>query len=307
MVLVLVIIFSAVRILEATVLLKGQEPEENTHHKTIMRHGQAYYPRQDITVLMVLGIDKYGPAEPSQYYRNEGSADTVVLLILDETNKESRVLCLNRDTMLYVDTVGVTMNYAGTEFKQLALAHTYGTGMEDSCENVRSTLMRYLHGLTVDYYISMRMDVLPIINDAVGGVSVNVVDDFENIPKGQVTLRGEQATTYIRTRMNVGDQLNLTRMGRQKEYVASFIEKLREHEKHDSEFILSVYEEVAPYLVSDCPVNTLTTLMDKYLEFPLRDVIIPEGQNVVNKGYYEFYPDEEKLEELILDLFYAPK
>ena len=36
-------------------------------------------------------------------------------------------------------------------------------------------------------------------------------------------------------------------------------------------------------------------------------MVTPEGENVIGDEYYEFYPDEEKLDELIVRLFYAPK
>ena len=48
-------------------------------------------------------------------------------------------------------------------------------------------------------------------------------------------------------------------------------------------------------------------LMEKYVDYPLRDIIIPEGENRLENGHYAFYPDEEKLDAVILDLFYAPK
>ena len=59
-----------------------------------------------------------------------------------------------------------------------------------------------------NYYISMNMDAIAILNDAVGGVTVNVTDDFSavdpSITKGEVTLKGDQALTFIQTRKDVG-------------------------------------------------------------------------------------------------------
>ena len=143
LVLVLAILYSGLRILESTVLHKAEEPAVQTNTKTILRDGVEYFPRQDVTVMMVLGIDQYGPVESSNYYRNHGSADSVMLLVFDETNKDCTVLYLNRDTMLTMDVLGVRGEYAGTTYGQLALAHTYGTGLEDSCENVKNTLMHF--------------------------------------------------------------------------------------------------------------------------------------------------------------------
>jgi len=63
--LVLVMIFSGLQILESTIFHTGQESGRPTTSKTIVRDGVEYFPRQDITVFMVLGIDKFGPVEAS--------------------------------------------------------------------------------------------------------------------------------------------------------------------------------------------------------------------------------------------------
>lgn len=311
LILVFVMLYSGLRIWESTALRSEDTAAETVKTKTITRNGIDYYPRQDINVMLVLGIDQYGPVESSNYYRNNGSADSVMLLVFDETNEECTVLYLNRDTMLDMDVLGVRGEYAGTFYGQLALAHTYGTGLEDSCENVKSTLMHFLHGLTVDYYVAMNMDAIPILNDSVGGVTVNVVDDFSlvdpTITLGELTLTGDQVINFVRTRKNVGDQKNLTRMERQKEYVYGFLDKLREKEHEDVNFIINVYDQVAPYLVSDCPVNTFSSMLERYVDFEVKEVVTPEGENVIGDEHYEFYVDEEKLDELIVRLFYAPK
>ena len=310
LILLLVMLYSGLRILESTVL-RNEEPVVQQTTKTIVRDDQEYFPRQDVTVMMVLGIDQYGPVESSHYYRNEGSADSIMLLVFDETAKDYTVLYLNRDTMLNMDVLGVRGEYAGTTYGQLALAHTYGTGLEDSCENVKNTLMNFMHGLTVDYYVAMNMDAIPILNDAVGGVTVHVTDDFSKvnptITMGELTLRGDQVIDYVRTRKDVGDQKNVTRMQRQKEYVDGFLNALMEKEQENIEFAVNLYEQIAPYIVTDCSVNALGGMLDRYAEFTLKEVVTPAGENIIEDGHYAFYVDEEKLDELIVQIFYVPK
>ena len=310
LILLLVMLYSGLRILESTVL-RNEEPVVQQTTKTIVRDDQEYFPRQDVTVMMVLGIDQYGPVESSHYYRNEGSADSIMLLVFDETAKDYTVLYLNRDTMLNMDVLGVKGEYAGTTYGQLALAHTYGAGLEDSCENVKNTLMKFLHGLTVDYYVAMNMDAIPILNDAVGGVTVHVTDDFSKvnptITMGELTLRGDQVVDYVRTRKDVGDQKNVTRMQRQKEYVDGFLNALMEKEQENIEVALTLYEQVAPYIVTDCSSTTLSGMLDRYAEFTLKEVVTPVGENIIEDGHYAFYVDEEKLDELIVQIFYVPK
>ena len=311
LILVLMMLYSGLQILESTVLSRGQGQETGFVSKTITRENVDYFPRQDITVLLIMGIDQEGPVQSSNYYRNSGSADSIMLLILDEKNEECSVLYVNRDTMLDMDVLGVRNEFAGTTYGQVALAHTYGDGLESSCENVKNTLMKFFHGLTIDYYIAMNMDAVPIMNDAVGGVTVNVKDDFSavnpSITMGEITLNGDQVLDYVRTRKDVGDQKNITRMERQTEYMDSFLHALQEKETGDLGFIVNLYDEVAPYLVSDCPISTLTNMVDDYTEFAISEVYTLEGENIIGEDHYEFYADEEKLDELAVSLFYAPK
>ena len=75
--LVIAILYSGLQILASTVLHSQESVEGQTSSKTIVRDGVEYFPRQDITVMMVLGIDQTGPVQASNYYRNKGSADSI--------------------------------------------------------------------------------------------------------------------------------------------------------------------------------------------------------------------------------------
>ena len=311
LILVLVMLYSGLRILESTVFHTGQEGSGNFVSKTIERDGQKYFPRQDITVVLVLGIDRFGPVEASGSYQNRGAADMDILLVFDETNKQINVLHLNRDTMLNMPVLGIGGKQAGSYYGQLALAHTYGSGLADSAENSRQAISDFLYGLKIDYYVAMNMDAITILNDAVGGVTVNVTEDFSavdpTIRMGQMHLMGEQAINFVRTRKDVGDQLNLSRIERHKEYLQGFSGAFRAMQEADPGFILTVYEQVIPYLVTDLSANAVSGMMDRYADYEINEIISPQGENRVGEEYMEFYVDEEALDALILRLFYAPK
>ena len=282
LILVLVMLYSGLQILESTVLSHGQDEETPVVSKTITVAGVEYFPRQDITVVLFMGIDRFGPVQDSGFYTNTGAADVDMLMVLDETRQAIDLLYLNRDTMLTMPVLGLGGRPAGTYFGQLALAHTYGGGLQDSCENTRQAISDFLRGIRIDYYVSMNMDAIGILNDAVGGVTVNVTEDFSevdpSISMGKVTLMGQQAINYVRTRKDVGDQLNLTRIQRQKDY-----------------------------MVTDCSATVFNTLAGQYATYEMGRILSPEGKNVMGETYFEFYVDEDSLLELTLDLFYAPK
>ncbi len=310
-ILAVVVAFSGFKIFEA--VNKNSKTEENatSSTKTVTVDGVEYFPRQDITVLMLMGIDERGEVKASESYLNSGENDMVALAVFDEIDESYSVLVLNRDTMMDVHVLGLGGKPAGTIFGQLALAHTYGTGLEDSCENAVRTVSDFLSGLTVDYYLSMNMDAIALLNDAVGGVTVNVVDDFsqvdETIPMGEVTLNGEQALSYVRTRKDVSDQMNISRMERHKEYMENFVSLFNEKVKESDTFILETYEDIAPYIVSDCSVNSMSSMLNRYADYTLREVVTPKGENKLGDEYMEFYVDEDELQKLIIRMFYTEK
>lgn len=309
LILMLVIVYSGLRILESTVFLKQQDkgPVES---KWIVRDGVRYYPRQDIVVVMLLGIDREGKLEDLETTGGY-AADMITLLVFDEQTQESRLLCLNRDTMATMTGLNEHGLPESKYFTQLAVSHTFGSGLEDSCENTRDAVSDFLYGINIDHYVSVNMDAINIMNDLVGGVSVTVRDDFSqidpSITMGEITLQGQQAMNFVRSRRGLGDQLNLSRMERQREYMNGFMEALRAKLEQSDTFALSAYEKISPYVVTDCSANTLSGLMERYADYPVVEIVSPEGENVLDNGHYEFYADEENLDELILRFFYAPK
>ena len=64
---------------------------------------------------------------------------------------------------------------------------------------------------------------------------------------------------------------------------------------------------MAPYLVTDCTADTISSMIDRYGNYTAGDVVMPEGRSVMGEEYVEFYVDDQSLDSLILELFYAPK
>lgn len=279
--------------------------------REIVRGGESYYPRQDITTFMLLGIDRIGPAVSSNSYLNSGRADFIMLLVFDDKEKKVDVLHLNRDTMLNMQILGVGGLPAGSAYGQLALAHTYGTGLEDSCENTKKTISDFLYSLNIDYYASMSMDAISKINDSLGGVKVNVTDDFSAvtpyIPKGEVLLSGEQAIAFVRTRAQVGDQLNVSRMSRQEAYLKGIFNVISQKVSSNSDYLLQIYNEISDYIVTDADALALSNLANRFSQYSFGEIRTPAGDNVLGDEFMEFHVQPADLDNIILDLFYSKK
>lgn len=309
LVLVLVILYSGLQVLESTVFYN--EPEESVGEtRWIVRDGVSYYPRQDIVTMLLMGIDREGAVMGDETDKGH-TADMVALLIFDEKAEKCEILLLNRDSMVMMDALNDQGQKEGRYYSQLALSHAYGSGREDSCENVRNTVSELLYGITIDHYVSMSMGGISVLNDAVGGVTVQVTEDFSaidpSIDMGEVTLHGQQAVNFIRSRRGLGDQLNLSRMERHKSYFEGLANILRQKLEDSSTFAMSLYNEMAPYLVTDCSMNVLTGMLERYADYELVEIMFTVGENIKGEKYMEYHLDEEKLDEQILSLFYAPK
>ena len=307
--LLFVLLFSLLMIARNTIA--SRRVEEPYRTRTVVYDGVEYYPRQDIDVLLIMGIDKYGPVEASNSYNNDGEADTLLLLVFDHTNEQIHALNINRDTMAEIPVLGIGSKPAGTTYAQLALSHTYGSGLEDSCENTRLAVSKVLGDVRIDHYVAMNMDVIGILNDAVGGVTVNVTEDFSasgsDIPMGETTLHGNQAIDYVRFRKNVGDERNISRMERQMEFVDGFFTCLRTKLETDSTFVLTTYDEASDYIVTDCSTTVLTSMLERYRDYEFAPVQSLPGENREGEEFMEFYLDEQARDALVMDLFYAPK
>lgn len=285
-------------------------PDET--RQTIRYNGQWYVLDDDIETILVMGIDKYDNQVQTDSYNNDMQADFLSLLILDKGEDKATILHLNRDAMAQMNVLGLKGEVVDTTTAQLALAHTYGSGGKDSGKNTADAVSGFLYDVPVNHYISLTMDAVKVLNDLVGGVSVEVLDDFSSVDpqlvKGaKVTLKGEQALTYVRTRQGVGDETNEQRMKRQQQYMTELIRLSTRKIDTDSNFITKAALEISDYMVSDCTAQQLKRISEFVSDYDVTTIRSIEGESVKGEKFMEFYPDEEKLQELIIELFFEPR
>ena len=281
--------------------------------QTINYNGHTYAYNQELEVLLFLGVDDREVIDYSSEGNNRNSAqsDVILLAIFDKDNQSYSLLQINRDTMVDMMKYDYFGTYTGLINGQIALAHTYRTGMEDSCEDTKFAVSRFLYDVEISNYFCLTMDAIPIINDSVGGVTVTIEDDFSEVDpelvKGStVTLHGAQAETYVRSRRSiVNDPTNINRMGRQRTYMSALLPMLGEKTAKDSNFALKLFDQISPYMVTDCTVDQLTTYIEQFSGYTLDKIVTPEGKSVEGEKFMEFYVDESSLRSIVIDLFYV--
>ncbi len=273
-------------------------------------NGTAYAKKEDLETVLLLGVDKFEGETPEGYVNNQ-QTDFLLLLVMDKENETCTPIQLNRDTMTEIQILGVTGEPAGTFTGQLALAHTYGSGEEDSCENTVLAVSNLLYGMEIDHYVSLTMDGVALLNDLVGGVTVEVLDDFSGIDdslvQGEtVTLQGQQALTYVRSRGGLEDSSNLHRMERQRQYLSALQQQLKAAVQQEDGFTLDALLQLNEYMVSDCTVEQLSALADNMAHYQVSDILTTPGDAQEGEEFMEFTVDEAALQQLVMDVFYEP-
>lgn len=276
-------------------------------------NGQTYRLRKNLTTILLIGVDQDADAEEAptfQQYVSGGQADFLRLLVIDPLDKTIAQIEIDRDTMTPITVLGSLGGKVGYRTAQICLSHSFGDGKEQSCGFTVEAVSRLLKDMPIAFYAAMNLDGIPEINDRLGGVTVTLEDDFSQLDpamtKGTtLTLAGEQAEIFVRTRKNVGRGTNEERMGRQRQYVDQMTELLSARIHEDSDFMGALFDALSPYLCTNMSrarmVNEAWAAKD-YTRLPL--VSISGTHQVGSDGYMQFLPDEEALEQVILDVFY---
>ncbi|MBR6603087.1 MAG: LCP family protein [Clostridia bacterium] len=237
-----------------------------------------------------------------------GQADVLLLIVLDEKAKKADIISIDRNSMSYFEAFDPMGNSMGVSEAQLCLAYSYGDGAHDSCKKTVSAVSDFLYEIPIHAYYSMKYMALREVNDAVGGVEVEIKDDMtvvdERLVLGErVLLDGELAEKYLTARGNVGSGSNEERLSRHKEYIMSFIGSAVKAVKKDLGLPFELYNKIADNSVTDLSVDEIVYLATLATELEISFHSI-DGTTDTSGSLDEFRPDEDALWQMILDTFY---
>lgn len=292
---------------------RAEKPETRTElpqadQETVEVDGTTYRKRDDLSVILAMGVDH--ETQETYDYRKAGQADFLRLIVLDNKNKTVQQLQIDRDTITPVTMLGVLGDRYEPVTQQICLGYAFGDGRQSSCEVTVEAVENLLGGQKIDQYLSMGLDGISTLNDLAGGVTVTLEDDFSAIDpamtKGTtLTLWGNQAEVYVRTRRSIGVGTNEARMARQEQYIRQITSQLDAKVQQDQNFVLTAYDALEPYLYTNIPRGQLANEAWAAKDYERMDTIKPEGTyQVGDDGFMEFYPDADALQQAVLQLFY---
>lgn len=290
------------------------EVSEN-YKETISYNGHNYQYNTNLINIAFMGIDE-------RYYEvrdalNLGCADADMLAVIDTQTGEMKVISLPRDTMVDIDIYSDNGVFLTTKNVQLTLSYSYGDGGEQSCKNVTKAMSRILYGVPIDKYFALNLEGIKPINDAVGGVTLTALYDIPNagITKGkEVTLKGDMAEAYVRSRDMDRATAAYERGERQMQYVKAFANQVLGAVKSDFNVVSDLYNTATKYSQTNITLNNATYLAQLMLSKNITSFEsysltgettlhpLPSNPAIINA---QFVPDEDALMELVLEVFYT--
>ena len=276
----------------------------------LMINGKEVPLKDHLSTLLIIGTDNFNDRSEGTFdaFYNYQQADFQTVLVFDDDAKTCTPIQINRDSMFDVFWLSVNGKVGGTDFCQMALSHTYGSGKNDSCVNTRNTVSAFLHDAPIDKYMAFTMDAVPILNDIIGGVEVTVPGDYTDADPSftegaRITLIGDKALKFVRTRDIMIDDSNLDRMSRQRLYLQAFAESAKNAIAKDDSLVLRAYDRLADSLVTDVTPNDISAISKKLQTYEIRPVLTPDGELKLGTRYAEFYVSQESLDEIVRNIF----
>ena len=286
----------------------GEVNDDILDSKEKVVDGVTYTHKRKIHTYLFIGVDMQGEAIGVDDYIGGGQGDVQMVITFDDSKRTWQVLQLNRDAMVDMNVLGMTGEPVGTVYQQLCLAHAYGNGTEISCENNVDAVSNMLEDENIDGYFALNMDAINILNEAVGGVTVNNTSDFSkvdpSIKEGTITLTGTQAETYVRTRKDVDDQTNGARMKRQLEFLNGLLDIVK---GKDANFGLEVYNKLSSYVVSNIDEGDFSKIFTKLENYSQKDIVTISGDLRSLDEHWAFYQNQSSIDEAIVEMFYDVK
>ena len=198
---------------------------------------QTQSQRPNEFLFLLAGVDSTGEDTKTR-------TDTLMLVKLDEANKNIDMISIPRDS--YVSING--------NMDKINAAHSYG-GIDLTMQVVRDFM-----GINLDKYLVLSFDAVIAGIDALGGMDVDIDQDVANamqINPGIHKMTGKEVLAYVRFRKGYTNA-DIGRIDTQQDFIKQFIKEVTKADNISK--LPSVYKAMKPYIKTNISLKTLAKL-----------------------------------------------
>ncbi len=230
---------------------------------TISYNGKKYERNENIVNIVFLGID----SEAERGALNH--SDMMIVCAVDTVTKKAKLLTIPRDIWTDVSKIDTKTGKITKMIKQrLNTAYLFGGGPNKfGASNTKACIQNFLErknelqtplGFTLDipvpFFVSIDMDGISKITDAVGGIEVTLDTTIPDVGrKGKtITLKGQKAEDYLRDRHNTAGS-DFGRTARQRSFMIQLAKKIKSLGAVD--LVTKLYEPFKTYGHTDLSID----------------------------------------------------
>lgn len=261
------------------------EIENRTDGKSELREEPVHISNDPVSILL-LGIENY----TDKYDR--GRSDTLMVATFNPSDQSMKLLSIPRDTRVEIGDLG---------YKD-KINHSFSEGGK---ELTIETVEKFLD-IPIDYFVTVNFDGFIDIVNLLGGVTVDVPFDFNDInanwdrfyfTEGEMELDGEEALVYARMRKK-DPRGDFGRNDRQKQIVTGVIDKLSSPKTIMK--IDDIADEIGDNVETNIKIREAIAFRQKFSDFNssrIETLSINGYDMEINSTYY-FDPDDQNVEEI---------
>ena len=273
-------------------------------------NNQRYRYNNKIRTYLFMGIDTDEPVHKAEDGISGGQADALFLIVVDKAHEKLSLISIHRNLMTPVKMYNREGEFIGDAELQICLQHGYGDGERLSCQRTVDCVSNLFYKIPIHGYVSLNMGGIGILNDALGGVELTVMQDL-NVPGRNVkltagetkVLNGNEAYVYVRSRDTTQFDSASDRLARQEQYLNKMVPVLLKRIKRASSAV-SIYGAAEDYIYSNIDYNRLADEISNIDYDSSEGMLEIPGEVVMGEQLEEFYADDDGLYQLILDVFY---
>ncbi len=270
-------------------------------------------PKGSINV-MLMGMDNDSERDKSSMGSRN---DMNMVLNIDFDKKTARMIVIPRDSRVKVSKVNDSGKVTGYTDDRINTAYADG-GYEDGYgfQNVMHVTSTFLscngtYDIPIDYYVSINLDGIEPICNAVGGVPLKLDKDFPGLKwkAGQtVIIKGEVAQMYLRWRHpdQTGDNLgDIGRGERQQKFLIALAKKIKS--MGPVETVQKLFNSMQKYMRTNMSLDQIVALAQvlKGMNVDSIEMYSAPGKNASYDGASMWAPDMKKLPDVVEKVFYA--
>lgn len=287
----------------------GDHRESSGSGDTVEFEGSLYKYNDHLSNYLFMGIDTRDEVSTYESQFDAGQADSIFLVSMDRVTEKLQALLIPRDTITEIEVFNPSGKSLGHTKDHINIQYAFGDGKEKSCELMETAVSQLLGDLSIQGYCAVNMDGIPMLSEAADGVTVVVPDNSleEQNPAftegAEVTLTAENTEMFVRYRDTSQSGSALVRQGRQKVFMKAFVEKAQQKATKDASFVVDLYEELEPYMVTNMGNDLFAKLLAASAKAPADTRTVP-GEAAEGESFDEYHVDQEELTALLIEMFY---